>query len=73
MAVNSMAGASWGVAQYAMQARKTTDTKSAAQNQTTQAQSEQTKRIRAESFAGGKASGSAIERYSRRGSGRKRG
>ena len=42
MAVNSMAGASWGVAQYAMQARKTTDTKSAAQNQTTQAQSEQT-------------------------------
>ena len=43
MAVNSMAGASWGVAQYAMQARKTTDTKSAAQNQTTQAQSEQAK------------------------------
>ncbi|MBQ3452528.1 MAG: hypothetical protein IJL12_02115 [Selenomonadaceae bacterium] len=43
MAVNSMAGASWGVAQYTMQARKTTDTKSAAQNQTTQAQSEQTK------------------------------
>lgn len=37
MAVNSMAGASWGVAQYAMQARNTTDTKEAAQNQSAQA------------------------------------